>query len=200
MPRPPEAVKTALQNKTRHRILTAAAVEIATKGFAGANINTISTQAGYAKGTIYNYFPSKRHLMFALLDEVASLHVDYVVSRVEQLTDPAEHLHKFFQAGFEFIETYPNEMQVAIGVVYGHDREQTEYVLQAYNPLFAMITDEIVRTGIDKATFDGEDADLITAYVMSFYLGCCSMRDEKGKVWFDPNQAAEFLLQGLRVR
>ena len=53
----------------RKPLLEVAAIEFANAGFYGANINRISLAAGFAKGTIYNYFPSKQALMLALLDE-----------------------------------------------------------------------------------------------------------------------------------
>ncbi|KIE28242.1 hypothetical protein LK08_04435 [Streptomyces sp. MUSC 125] len=54
---------------TRARLLEAAAVAFARDGLVGANINTISQEAGYAKGTIYNYFPSKEALFAAVVQE-----------------------------------------------------------------------------------------------------------------------------------
>jgi AcrR family transcriptional regulator len=59
----------ACQN--RLKLQSTAAEEFALSGYDGANINTISIHAGFAKGTIYNYFPSKRALLLALIDTTA---------------------------------------------------------------------------------------------------------------------------------
>ncbi|RMF78169.1 MAG: TetR/AcrR family transcriptional regulator [Nitrospirae bacterium] len=48
--------------RVRERLLAAAAQRFAEDGFERANINTISRQAGLAKGTVYNYFASKEEL------------------------------------------------------------------------------------------------------------------------------------------
>lgn len=53
----------------RGRLLEAAAAEFAREGLAAANINRISLAAGLAKGTVYNYFPSKTSLFFAVIQE-----------------------------------------------------------------------------------------------------------------------------------
>jgi TetR/AcrR family transcriptional regulator len=58
--------------KTRHRLLEAAAEEIAEHGLAAANINRISLAAGLAKGTVYNYFPSKDALFLAVVEEACA--------------------------------------------------------------------------------------------------------------------------------
>jgi AcrR family transcriptional regulator len=54
---------------TRGRLLAAAAQEFARAGFERANVDAISLAAGYAKGTIYNYFSSKEELFLAVVEE-----------------------------------------------------------------------------------------------------------------------------------
>ena len=56
MPRPPKNTREQVLNQTRQQLLQAAAEEFAGRGYSGANINRISLAAGFAKGTIYNYF------------------------------------------------------------------------------------------------------------------------------------------------
>jgi AcrR family transcriptional regulator len=57
---------------TRARLLAAAAQEFARAGFERANVDGISLAAGYAKGTIYNYFPSKEELFLAVVEEASA--------------------------------------------------------------------------------------------------------------------------------
>ena len=51
----------------RRRLLAEAAAHFARDGFENANINSIATAAGFAKGTIYNYFSSKEELFGEVL-------------------------------------------------------------------------------------------------------------------------------------
>lgn len=57
---------------TRARLLEAAAREFGRLGLERANIDAISLAAGYAKGTIYNYFASKEDLFLAVVDEASA--------------------------------------------------------------------------------------------------------------------------------
>lgn len=60
------------RRQVRQALLDSAARHFAEHGLAGANINRISVDAGYAKGTIYNYFPSKEALLAAVLESVSA--------------------------------------------------------------------------------------------------------------------------------
>jgi AcrR family transcriptional regulator len=60
------------KQSTRQQLLVAAAVEFGRVGFDGANINAISLAAGFAKGTIYNYFASKEELFVSVVEEASA--------------------------------------------------------------------------------------------------------------------------------
>jgi AcrR family transcriptional regulator len=59
------------KREVRARLLEAAAAHFATTGFDGASVDAVSLQAGYAKGTLYNYFRSKEELFGAVIEEAA---------------------------------------------------------------------------------------------------------------------------------
>ena len=65
-------VTADVKETTRARLLAAAAQEFARAGFERANVDGISLAAGYAKGTIYNYFPSKEELFLAVVEEASA--------------------------------------------------------------------------------------------------------------------------------
>lgn len=54
---------------TRSRLLETAAAHFSRDGIEGASIDAISLEAGFAKGTVYNYFPSKEQLFAEVLSE-----------------------------------------------------------------------------------------------------------------------------------
>ncbi len=184
----------------RQRLLETAASEFAQKGFAAANINQISIAAGFAKGTIYNYFSSKRGLMLALIDEFAVAHTQFIVNQVEPEETPIQKLTRFFSAGFAFVEQHPDQSRIAINVVYGHDEAFKKRIYAAYEDLFSLIIEHIIAAGVAQGEFKPVDADLTAALLMSIYLGGCSQLDVNGKIWFDPEQVAAFVLQGLQQR
>lgn len=56
-------------DRTRKRLLDAAAAEVARTGVAGASLNAIAAAAGLKTGSIYFHFDSKDHLVEAMLEE-----------------------------------------------------------------------------------------------------------------------------------
>jgi AcrR family transcriptional regulator len=194
------ATKTETQNQTRQNLLAAAAEEFATKGFVGANINQISLAAGFAKGTIYNYFPSKRDLMLALIDEIGAQHAQEIIARVELETQAVERIRQFFESGFAFVEHYPAQAQIAISAVFGFDAEFKERIYTAYQDLFTLLIDEVVAYGVDRQDFDVSNSNSTAALLMSIYLGGSSLLGADGRIWFDPEKVLEFVLNGIRKR
>jgi AcrR family transcriptional regulator len=65
-------VSADTKQATRAKLLAAAGEEFARVGLQRANVDAISLAAGYAKGTIYNYFPSKEELFLAVVEEASA--------------------------------------------------------------------------------------------------------------------------------
>ena len=57
------------REKVRRRLLEAAAAHFAERGLEGAQVDAIAVAAGFAKGTVYNYFASKEELFAEVLIE-----------------------------------------------------------------------------------------------------------------------------------
>jgi AcrR family transcriptional regulator len=198
MARHKEAERETVLSETRRLLLEAATTEFAREGYDGANINRISKAAGFAKGTIYNYFPSKRGLMLALIDEVSESHIDFVLEQVQEEGDPGHRLERFFEAGFAFISDHLSQARVMINTLYGPDVEFKTHMYQAYQPLFQLVSNDIIAAGISRGVFREVDPDATAALLMTIYLGAGSQVDEDGRAWLDPSQVAAFALHALR--
>jgi len=59
-------VREAQRLQTRSRVFDAALAEIGRSGLAGADVATIATAAGVARGTFYFHFPTKEHVLVEL--------------------------------------------------------------------------------------------------------------------------------------
>ncbi len=57
------------QDKTRKRLLAAAVEVVTAKGFRLATMREIAKTAGVGSATIYNYFPTKEHILFGYCEE-----------------------------------------------------------------------------------------------------------------------------------
>lgn len=185
---------------TRRALLAAAAEEFANKGFNSANINRISTSAGFAKGTIYNYFPSKRELLIALIEQTAGAHLEFIAERIRPEGDPTRRLECFFEAGFEFVTANLNAGLVMINTIYGPDKAFKEFIFQAYLPMFQLVSHEILTPGIEAGQFRHVNTDSTAGLIMTVYLGAGSSVDERGVHWLDPKQVSAFVLDGLKRR
>ncbi len=69
-------ISETTRTEVRARLLTTAARRFAERGLAGTNIDDIAIGAGFGKGTIYNYFPSKEALFAAVVEEGCRRAVD----------------------------------------------------------------------------------------------------------------------------
>lgn len=199
MPRYKDSNREETLNKTRALLLQAAAQEFAREGFKGANINRISTNAGFAKGTIYNYFASKRVLMLALIDEIAAGHGEFMSKRVRQEENPERRLELFFEAGFAWVTDNLAQGLVLFTTLNGPDREFKGRMYEAYLPMFELVSQEILLMGIEQGVFRQVEPISTAALIMNIYLGTGSQVNERGEQWLPPSQISEFCLQALQV-
>jgi AcrR family transcriptional regulator len=198
MPRHKETDRQGTMAHTRQLLLQAATAEFAREGYAGANVNRISRAAGFAKGTIYNYFPSKRALMLALIAEIAQAHFSYVSERVTAQDDPARRLEHFFEAGFDWVAENLDRGRVMIVTLNGPDPEFKGTMYEAYRPMFQLVGLDIVAAGVERGTFRRVDPEGAAQLLMTIYLGVASQVNERGRPWFTPAQVTDLLLDGLR--
>lgn len=198
MPRHKDAERNEVMSETRRLLLDAATAEFAQEGYNGANINRISKAAGFAKGTIYNYFASKRELMLSLIDLIAASHHQFVAEQVGQEADPVRRLHCFFQAGFDWIIHNLSQGKVMLTMLNGPDAEFKLRMWQGYQPMHQLIIDDILAPGMEQEVFRGEDPGKTAGLLMTLYLGIGSTVDEQGRSWLAPDWIADFVLVGLR--
>lgn len=60
---------------TREKLVTAARNVFAAKGYQGATTRTIAEEAGMSEMTLFRYFPTKRELFKAVLEQYSSLNL-----------------------------------------------------------------------------------------------------------------------------
>lgn len=197
MPRPKKAERDEILSDTRQRLLAAATEEFAREGYAGANVDRISKTAGFAKGTIYNYFDSKRAIMLTLIEEFAEVHLEFMEERVLREDHPARRLEAFFEAGFAFIANYLAQGRVMIHNLYGPDTEFKMVMYAAYQPMFQLVSRDIIAAGIEQGVFRQVDPQATAGLLMTIYLGIASNVDEQGRTWLRPEQVSGFTLNAL---
>src|SRR5580693_7982091 len=79
--------------RTRERLLQAAAREIYRSGFQSASLDTILASAGVTKGALYHHFENKEALGYAVVEEVISPGVRRTwVRPLQNVKDPIDAL------------------------------------------------------------------------------------------------------------
>jgi AcrR family transcriptional regulator len=199
MPRLKESEKDRIRGETRALLLNAATDEFARAGYDSANINRISINAGFAKGTIYNYFSSKRALMLDLIDEIAAGHFDFLSRSVFQVDDPVQRMELFFSAGFQWVTDNLSQGRVLFITLNGPDDEFKTRMYMDYQPMFQLLARYIVGEGIEQGLFRPVEPVSTANLIMNIYLGTGSQVNEEGKQWVPAGHVAEFVLTSLQA-
>ena len=97
-----------LYERRRGEILDAAGVVFSKNGFAKTTIDQIASQAGLGKGTIYQYFKSKKKLFLSVGHEGMDKLKDVVLEEVEKEKDPIKKVEKVISAYLTFFEENSN--------------------------------------------------------------------------------------------
>ena len=185
------------QEETRWQLLEAAAEEFSQHGFQGANVNRIADAAGFSIGTVYNYFPSKRKMMLDFIEEIGKAHVDYIQDQVNQESEPNLRLRSFFKAGFAFIQANHNKARTIFNALNGPDDEFRQSLFETYAPLFELLSENILKPGIEKGDFRVDIPPSTAGLIMLIYLGTGSQFSPESKHWIDDKTVADFVLQSL---
>ncbi len=132
---------------TRKRLLEAGASEFAKHGLEGANVNEISLAAGLAKGTIYNYFPSKEAVFLAVVAEACRL--------AEQGAEPmpgastSTRLENVLAADVEWARRHEPFARVLVAEALNPDPDLHPRVIAAAAPFIDRVT-AILRDGVER--------------------------------------------------
>jgi AcrR family transcriptional regulator len=88
---------------TRRRILSAAVIEFAAKGFQGARIDGIADRAGSNKSLIYSYFDNKDGLFAAVLEKTYA-DIRAAEQKLELTSrDPVEAMRELVAFSFDYV-------------------------------------------------------------------------------------------------
>lgn len=112
-PRTPEQ-NEAIREQTRRQIKDAAFDLFARKGFSNTRVSSIADEAEISKGLIYHYFQSKKEILKAIFDDLASIG-DRAMDFPEELP-PEDRLEQMLEMTFGFIREQKETMRLLISL------------------------------------------------------------------------------------
>lgn len=137
------------QDSSRQRLLTAAAVEFAARGFAGASVDRVARAARVNKAMIYYHFGSKAALYREILRDM----FDAVAARVRVAAAssdaPADKIRRFVEAIADEAEARPHFppiwlREIAEGGAHLDD-ETTRHIVDIVKMLGGMVQEGVRR-------------------------------------------------------
>lgn len=140
------------KSEIRHALIQAAVELFTEKGFSGATMREISTRAGLAAGTIYNYFPSKEKIFFAYFEKKQ----EELQATLGQVSDLAEF-------------TLKEKLQILVESLLDSYTDDREFVATTYKVLL----DSPLRSFTDL----GPAKRRLTDIVREFYASAVAAKE-----------------------
>ncbi len=156
-------MKTA-KEETREKLLQSAMKEFAANGYAKTNIDDISVHAGFGKGTIYNYFPSKVELFLEVIRRFINNLVSDINDSIKDINDPIEKFIEVVRVDVQAISSNSDLFLTIIHESLTADRDRQREFLDASSPLFLLYV-QVIDEGI-KAGYYNDDTDPLSSAIM----------------------------------
>jgi AcrR family transcriptional regulator len=201
--------RTTRKEEDRRRredeILDAALALFAAKGYAGTTIEDIAEELGYAKASLYYYFPGKeaivKALIYGAMDE-ADRRMAVLLARTD---DPVENLKELIG---NYIDDHTNRR--GFFNIYHQVGHFMETILspeesQAMRVSMAAMNEKIIgilRRGIDRGDFLDLNAQTLGEMVLGMLSGLMNQMSLRGLEGFDREALkptiVEILIRGIR--
>ena len=102
-----------LPDEKRARITEAAMVEFGTRGFSAGSLNVIASQAGIAKGSLFQYFEDKLDFYVTICEHVASEIERAVISTLRPDAGLFDNLRHIVKQWMRYFREHPIERRIA---------------------------------------------------------------------------------------
>lgn len=165
-------------SQRRDAILAAAEKVFDAHGYAGTTIDAVAEAAGVAKGSVYNYFDSKRDLFYQVFAHVGSA-ADADITPM--LSDPhlaaTEKLQRLLDYWFERMSYFQRVGRLVLefwATAARHEQEQAE-LSKTFKQMYARWRGQIasiLQEGIESGQFDPNfDTRVAAALIMAMLDG-----------------------------
>ena len=152
---------------TRRRLLEAALVRFAERGYHGVSVRDVTSAVGVKASSLYAHFPSKEHLLAALLQLG---HTEFLgalrAALVDAGTEPSEQLRALVDAHVRTHATYPLLARVCAEDLRGLSDDNLAAILSHRLEVISLFLNAIAA-GIDSGEFDETDPFLTSMAILA---------------------------------
>lgn len=161
--------KDAFDNITdekRKRILTTAAAEFASNGFAAANINVIAKKAGISIGSMYNYFESKESLFLTVGEEGYKI-IEEVLSQINLEEGTIfDKFEQMFRAVQKYTRLYRELNQVYLDMTSEGLAHLSRQLSKKMETITAVYYRLLINEGKEQGLVDPDLDEYVTAFCL----------------------------------
>ncbi|HVB37738.1 MAG TPA: TetR/AcrR family transcriptional regulator [Vicinamibacterales bacterium] len=164
---------------TRTRILDAARLEFADRGFAGAGVDTIARRARVNKAMIYYHFADKQALYRETLSDLFSA-LTARVRAIDEALPPATRIERFIETAAGFLQQHPELPRIMLRELAEGGTHLDQETLTTMQGL-ALSGTAIIAQGVADGTFRPVHPVLTYFTVVGplmMYLGGAPIRHE----------------------
>jgi len=197
--------KVFLKGPKRKKILDAALLVFTRKGYGETSVPDIAREAGVAVGTIYNYFPSKRELLAALMAD--RFFTDPLLHLLETSDTESEvaFLKAFFEGRIKFGYEAADHIMFMLSEVQRDPEVRNQYIETILHPILEKIQ-SCLASGMQRRKIKALNPAIVSRAIAAMGLGFIllySIEKEKSPVRkSEPKRLAQdltgIILEGLK--
>ncbi len=173
--------------QNREKILQAAANEIHRCGFQAASIANILADTGLTKGALYHYFPSKRHLGLAVIDEVIFTNLECrMLTPLNTASRPVDALLEFLRFRQDTITDDSiklgcplNNLTQEMSPLDDDFKTRLNRILQAWQ---TAIQNALIKGQTQQQIRPDVDCSAAALFIVSAFEGCWGMAKNRQSV------------------
>ena len=157
MPRIRAESVEAHKKASRSAILDAALKVFLANGFSGTSLGAIADVAGLPRTTLYEYFPSKAHILLAVLEDRVPPLVEELLAGLDA-SAPLDRINQIFIRGVDLVLAYPELTELMFRVGRELPKELRDQMWELLEP----ITRELFiqcRIGVESKDFGSRHPD-----------------------------------------
>ncbi|HZX21765.1 MAG TPA: TetR/AcrR family transcriptional regulator [Clostridia bacterium] len=192
----------SLKEQRRIEIIEAAVRVFGEDGYHKGKVEKIAEEAGIGKGTVYEYFSSKKEIFQQMLKHVFETYIEEAKKTASKENSARDKFMALLNYHWNFIDLYINAIEQIFFQFKNISDEIGPYIIQSHKDMISFLAEIIVEgmeTGEIRTDIDKEGAAFIMLSVIagSNFMGCSP--GDKRHNDADAEHIVDVLFEGLKA-